>query len=202
MWSSILLQLLTVPESSLGWRFKAWEEKAEVYCHITISIVDFCHFSVILRPWVLVRPRESNRRPLALHSHALPTELTLPRLKLAWENSRLSRRQFCFPHKMTSEKRAQKFHTGYLLLARSGNASDLLKQICLTARPIRSNTQITTHNPLNHSNEGLALEMSSSQLKFTLMTYRRTIHSIGWLGGRYVNTVFGKGHVLSSSGIG
>ena len=112
------------------------------------------------------------------------------------------RRQYCFPHKMTSEKRAQNFHTGYLLLPRSGNASDLLKQICLTARPIRSNTQITTHNPLNHSNEGLALEISSSQLKFTLMTYRRTIHSIGWLGGRYVNTVFGKGHVLSSSGIG
>ena len=112
----------------------------------------YLHFSVILRPWVLVRPRESNRRPLALHSHALPTELTLPRLKLAWENSRLSRRQYCFRHKMTSEKRAQKFHTGYLLLPRSGNASDLLKQICLTARPIRSNTQITTHNPLNHSN--------------------------------------------------
>ena len=84
--------------------------------------------------------------------HTLPTELTLPRLKLAWENSRLSRRQYCFRHKMTSEKRAQKFHTGYLLLPRSGNASDLLKQICLTARPIRSNTQITTHNPLNHSN--------------------------------------------------
>ena len=36
------------------------------------------HFSVILRPKVLVRPRESNPRPSSLQSNALPTELTLP----------------------------------------------------------------------------------------------------------------------------
>ena len=37
-------------------------------------------FSVILRPRVLVQPRESNPRPSALQSSALPTELILPRL--------------------------------------------------------------------------------------------------------------------------
>ena len=37
----------------------------------------YLHFSVILRPWVLVRPRESNPRPSALQSSALPTELIL-----------------------------------------------------------------------------------------------------------------------------
>ena len=35
----------------------------------------YLHFSVILRPWVMVRPRESNPRPPALQSNALPTEL-------------------------------------------------------------------------------------------------------------------------------
>ena len=40
------------------------------------------YFSVILRPWVLVRSRESNPRPPALQSRALPTGLILPRLKL------------------------------------------------------------------------------------------------------------------------
>ena len=39
----------------------------------------YLHFSVILRPRVIVRPRESNRRPPALQSNALPTELILPR---------------------------------------------------------------------------------------------------------------------------
>ena len=34
---------------------------------------------LFLRPWVLVRPRESNPRPPALQSSALPTELILPR---------------------------------------------------------------------------------------------------------------------------
>ena len=48
------------------------------------------HFSVILRPWVMVRPRESNPRPPSLQSNALPTELILPRLeritkKMLWE---------------------------------------------------------------------------------------------------------------------
>ena len=41
----------------------------------------YLHFSVILRPRVLVRPRESNPRPPALQSSALPTEPTLPRYK-------------------------------------------------------------------------------------------------------------------------
>ena len=36
------------------------------------------YFSVILRPWVLVWPRESNLRLPALLSNALPTEITLP----------------------------------------------------------------------------------------------------------------------------
>ena len=39
---------------------------------------EYLHFSVILRPWVLVRPQESNPWPPALQSQALPTELTLP----------------------------------------------------------------------------------------------------------------------------
>ena len=38
------------------------------------------HSSAILRPWVLVRSRESNPRPPALQLSALPTELILPRL--------------------------------------------------------------------------------------------------------------------------
>ena len=37
------------------------------------------HFSV--RPWVIVRPRESNPPPPARQSNALPTELFLPRIK-------------------------------------------------------------------------------------------------------------------------
>ena len=37
--------------------------------------------SVILRPWVLVRSRESNPGTPALQSSALPTELILPRLE-------------------------------------------------------------------------------------------------------------------------
>ena len=37
----------------------------------------YLHFSVILRPWVMVRPRESNPRPPALQSNTLPTELIL-----------------------------------------------------------------------------------------------------------------------------
>ena len=41
----------------------------------------YLYFAVILRPWALVRPRESNPRPPALHSSALPTELILPRFK-------------------------------------------------------------------------------------------------------------------------
>ena len=39
----------------------------------------YLHFSVILGPWVMVRPRELNLRPPALQSNALPTELILPR---------------------------------------------------------------------------------------------------------------------------
>ena len=35
---------------------------------------------LFLRPWLLVRPRESNPRPPALQSSALSTELILPRL--------------------------------------------------------------------------------------------------------------------------
>ena len=38
------------------------------------------HSSVILRPWVLVRSRESNPWPPAQRLSALPTELNLPRL--------------------------------------------------------------------------------------------------------------------------
>ena len=34
------------------------------------------YFSVILRPWVLVLPRESKPRPHAAQSSALPTELS------------------------------------------------------------------------------------------------------------------------------
>ena len=39
------------------------------------------HFSVILKPWVLVQSRESNPRPPALQSIALSSELILLRLK-------------------------------------------------------------------------------------------------------------------------
>ena len=38
----------------------------------------YLHFSVILRPWVMVQPRESNPRPPARQSCALPTELIPP----------------------------------------------------------------------------------------------------------------------------
>ena len=38
----------------------------------------YLHLSVILRPWVMVRPRESNPRPPALQSNTLTTELILP----------------------------------------------------------------------------------------------------------------------------
>ena len=41
---------------------------------------EYLHFSVILRPWVMVPPRESNLRPPALQLNALLTELILPRL--------------------------------------------------------------------------------------------------------------------------
>ena len=37
----------------------------------------YLHFSLILRPWVLVRSRKSNPRPPALQSSAQPTELIL-----------------------------------------------------------------------------------------------------------------------------
>ena len=39
---------------------------------------DSLHFSVILRPWITVQSRESNPRPPALQSCALPTELIPP----------------------------------------------------------------------------------------------------------------------------
>ena len=39
---------------------------------------EYLHLSVLLRSWVLVRPWESNLRPPALQSSALPTELILP----------------------------------------------------------------------------------------------------------------------------
>ena len=41
----------------------------------------YLHFSVILRPRVLVQPRESNPQPPALQSSALSNELILPWLK-------------------------------------------------------------------------------------------------------------------------
>ena len=44
---------------------------------------EYLHFSVIFKTlsYALVRPRESNPRPSALQSNALPTELILPRSK-------------------------------------------------------------------------------------------------------------------------
>ena len=47
-------------------------------------------FSIILRPWVLVPPRESNPRPSALQSSALPTELILPRERFFHPSVRLT----------------------------------------------------------------------------------------------------------------
>ena len=44
----------------------------------------YLHFSVILRPWVMVRSRESNPRPPALQSNALPTELILPLVRITF----------------------------------------------------------------------------------------------------------------------
>ena len=38
----------------------------------------YLHFSVILRPWVLFRPRESSPWPPTLQLSALPTEVILP----------------------------------------------------------------------------------------------------------------------------
>ena len=44
--------------------------------HHTLAVqTGYLHLSLILRPWVLVRSRESNPRPPALQSSALPTEL-------------------------------------------------------------------------------------------------------------------------------
>ena len=43
---------------------------------------------------------------------------------------------------MTSEKRAQKFHTDDASLPDVGSASDWLRQISHAARPIRGSTQI------------------------------------------------------------
>ena len=57
--------------------FANWKGTAILRCHP--SHAEYPHFSVILRPWVLFRPRESNPRPAALHSSTLPTELILPR---------------------------------------------------------------------------------------------------------------------------
>ena len=51
---------------------------------------------LFLRPWVLVRPRESNPRPPALQSSALPTELILPRLANPTAGGKRSRKS-CFP---------------------------------------------------------------------------------------------------------
>ena len=42
----------------------------------------YLHFSVTLRPWVLIQSRKYNPRPPALQSSALMTELIPPRLKL------------------------------------------------------------------------------------------------------------------------
>ena len=47
----------------------------------------YLHFSVILRPWVLVRPRESNPRPSVLQLSALPAELALPRVSFVFLRS-------------------------------------------------------------------------------------------------------------------
>ena len=58
----------------------------------------YVHFSLILRPSVMVRPRESNPRPPALQSNALPTELILPRSKrLHKKRVKLSRDLFGTP---------------------------------------------------------------------------------------------------------
>ena len=51
---------------------------------------------LFLRPWVLVRPRESNPWPPALQSSALPTELILPRLANPTAGGKRSRKS-CFP---------------------------------------------------------------------------------------------------------
>ena len=48
---------------------------------IHLRVFWFLHFSVILRPWVLVRSWGWDPRPSALQSSALPTESLLPRLK-------------------------------------------------------------------------------------------------------------------------
>ena len=54
----------------------------------------YLHFSDILRPWVLVRPRKSNPRPSALQSNALPTKLVLPRQDNGNERGCLSNKIF------------------------------------------------------------------------------------------------------------
>ena len=51
-------------------------------------------------------------------------------------------RHHCFPQEMTSEKRAQQFHTDVVSLLSLGAASDWLKYISLEAQPMRSATQI------------------------------------------------------------
>ena len=56
------------------------------------------------------------------------------------------RRHYWFPHKMTSEKWAQKFHTDDVHYQDLGSTFDWLKRISHAARPIRRTTRIWVVN--------------------------------------------------------
>ena len=55
------------------------------------------------------------------------------------KTAEILRRYYWFPREISSEKRAEKFHNDDATLPRF--ASDWLKQICHTTRPMRSTTQ-------------------------------------------------------------
>ena len=62
---------------------------------------------------------------------------------LAWENCRYSRRHHWFSREVTSEKRAEKFHTDDVSLPRSGKHFWLVKNLLSPTRSISKNWIVT-----------------------------------------------------------
>ena len=84
-----LLLLLLVFFFQNTWKISIWKKKERGWRKFRLTTACDYHFrleffyesaTVILRPWVLVRPRELNTRPPALQSSALPIELQNTRL--------------------------------------------------------------------------------------------------------------------------
>ena len=75
IWDTIFLPLLLETRD----RHFTWSSESHEGLPVT-GQREYLHFSVTLRPWVLVWPQESNPQAPALQSSALPTELIPPRL--------------------------------------------------------------------------------------------------------------------------